>query len=642
MSGEGSTTLNYSALANTAAERTVYIRVSAIYDKETITSVLAATQDPKTFTVTYNANGGSGTTADDDSPYVYGSEVIAIENAFTPPSGKIFNNWNTQADGEGDSYAVGAQITASITGAIVLYAQWVDEPTYTLIENVSQIVPGAHYIIAGGYTGTVKVMASQNTNNRSSEELTVTSKQIINPAASIYRFVLSGYEENWTFYDGNVSSTGYLYAASSSANNLKTEKPLDANGNGKWSITIGDNGACLIEAQGNNTRNKMRLNGSIFACYGESNYNNYGPIYLFILDDDTDIHPYSPSTYGSGTTTINDDITITTDNAITIANGAKVVFKGNVTSATVSNLVVNDGGQLVVSNSGVKATFKKDIAQTTEKVTDNNHWYAISSPMTITNINEVANLVSSSVSGFKYNLFRYNEANVNWEAYNTSAHPDFTTLANGHGYLYRNNIEGGIEFAGTVNVNNVSINLTASRDDAWNGFNLIGNPFGEDITMDNISGKSFTGGYILTNAGAWNSTLQTTIHPCQGFLVQVDDDETITISKPAVAKGSAYNHEYLQFVVANDEYEDVTYALFDKGHGLNKINHRNAEIPMVYIPQNGQDYAIAMMNDNVKSFNLNFKAATMGQSLNLMLLQFFLTLIKSKSSLRRLPSLSRR
>lgn len=95
--------------------------------------------------------------------------------------------------------------------------------------------------------------------------------------------------------------------------------------------------------------------------------------------------------------------------------------------------------------------------------------------------------------------------------------------------------------------------------------------------------------------------------------MQVAAGEKISINKPAVAKNTTYNQEYLQFVVANDDYEDVAYALFDKGYGLNKINHRNADVPMLYIPQNGQDYAIAMMNDNIKVFGLNFKAATMGQ-----------------------------
>ena len=73
------------------------------------------------------------------------------------------------------------------------------------------------------------------------------------------------------------------------------------------------------------------------------------------------------------------------------------------------------------------------------------------------------------------------------------------------------------------------------------------------------------------------------------------------------------NHDNIKFMVANSQYEDVAYAMFDKGNGLNKISHRNAEIPMLYIPQNGEDYAIAMMSDDTQSFDLSFKAMTTGK-----------------------------
>ena len=65
--------------------------------------------------------------------------------------------------------------------------------------------------------------------------------------------------------------------------------------------------------------------------------------------------------------------------------------------------------------------------------------------------------------------------------------------------------------------------------------------------------------------------------------------------------------------MANSNYDDATYAVFDEGDGLPKINHRNADIPMVYINQDAENYAIAMINDDVKSFDLNFKAMKTGQ-----------------------------
>ena len=74
-----------------------------------------------TYTVTYDANGGSGTMTDTNSPYAY--EVVAkvLTNGFTR-SRYTFTGWNTKADGSGKPYAEGDSI--DVTGNIVLYAQW--------------------------------------------------------------------------------------------------------------------------------------------------------------------------------------------------------------------------------------------------------------------------------------------------------------------------------------------------------------------------------------------------------------------------------------------------------------------------------------------------------------------------------------
>ena len=54
----------------------------------------------RTFTLRYDANGGSGTAPDLET---YDEGVIATlnENMFTPPDGYIFKEWNTKADGTG-------------------------------------------------------------------------------------------------------------------------------------------------------------------------------------------------------------------------------------------------------------------------------------------------------------------------------------------------------------------------------------------------------------------------------------------------------------------------------------------------------------------------------------------------------------
>lgn len=70
------------------------------------------------YTITYNANGGSGSMA---SQTVNGTSASVGTSTFTR-TGYNFTGWNTKADGSGTSYSNGQAIT--LTGNITLYAQW--------------------------------------------------------------------------------------------------------------------------------------------------------------------------------------------------------------------------------------------------------------------------------------------------------------------------------------------------------------------------------------------------------------------------------------------------------------------------------------------------------------------------------------
>ena len=71
-------------------------------------------------TITFNANGGSGTVPSAISTYVGVANTIP-SNSLTR-IGYTFNGWNTASDGSGTAYATGSTITP--TGDVTLYAQW--------------------------------------------------------------------------------------------------------------------------------------------------------------------------------------------------------------------------------------------------------------------------------------------------------------------------------------------------------------------------------------------------------------------------------------------------------------------------------------------------------------------------------------
>ena len=175
----------------------------------------------------------------------------------------------------GDDYIYSELIT-------ITQAAYVAPVTYSLATSITS---GKHYIITNG---TDAAMGYDKGNNRYAASVTISEETAsVASDAGVYEFVICGPDAdgNYTIYDENETSGGYLYAASSSSNYLKTKSELD--NNGKWSIVIGaTDGVATIKAKGNYTRNVMRYNSgsSIFSCYAENN--TQADVYLYEKDDE--------------------------------------------------------------------------------------------------------------------------------------------------------------------------------------------------------------------------------------------------------------------------------------------------------------------------------------------------------------------
>ena len=82
-------------------------------------SITLYAQWEKYYTITFDANGGTGSMS--EMTCVYGQNITLTENKFTR-AGYYFRVWNTKSDGTGTSYNNKASITP--TQSITLYAQW--------------------------------------------------------------------------------------------------------------------------------------------------------------------------------------------------------------------------------------------------------------------------------------------------------------------------------------------------------------------------------------------------------------------------------------------------------------------------------------------------------------------------------------
>ena len=99
-------------------------------------------------TITFNANGGSGTVPSAISTYAGVANTIP-SNSLTR-TGYTFNGWNTASDGSGTSYATGSTITP--TASVTLYAQW--KTTY-VAPDIQNLVAFRVANTSGGASPTV-------------------------------------------------------------------------------------------------------------------------------------------------------------------------------------------------------------------------------------------------------------------------------------------------------------------------------------------------------------------------------------------------------------------------------------------------------------------------------------------------------
>ena len=104
------------------------------------------------FHITYNANGGTGST--EASSYVeVGSTAAAAANGFTAPAHTSFGGWATSAANAAAgtvAYAAGANIT--LTADVELFAIWTPEANATITLNNSSTTPPTNLYAGDSYT----------------------------------------------------------------------------------------------------------------------------------------------------------------------------------------------------------------------------------------------------------------------------------------------------------------------------------------------------------------------------------------------------------------------------------------------------------------------------------------------------------
>ena len=199
------------------------------------------------------------------------------------------------------SYVVGANTGEARTAYFKVFALGDEDYVYSNLVTVTQaayvapfqsftctlatsIVSGKHYIITNGST---KAMGYDKGNNRGTADITLTGNVATVSSTDVYEFVIIGpvVDGLYTIYDVTGETGGYLYAASSGSNYLKTQSNI--NDNARWSITFdATEGFASIVATESSNRNVMQYNSSsaLFACYASASQAN---VYLYAKDNES-------------------------------------------------------------------------------------------------------------------------------------------------------------------------------------------------------------------------------------------------------------------------------------------------------------------------------------------------------------------
>ena len=178
---------------------------------------------------------------------------------------------------------------------------------WILVTDANQLTVGSEIVIVGNKVNNA-ISTEQKSNNRAAVAITRNDDGTITINDNVQIITLQSGKSEGTFaFYVTGSDTGYLYAASSSGNQLKTKTTLDDHGS--WTITITDGVASII-ATGSSNRNVMQYNpnnGSpLFACYSSASQT---ALQIYVKSGDSE---YPPHPHEGGTATCEERATCTT------------------------------------------------------------------------------------------------------------------------------------------------------------------------------------------------------------------------------------------------------------------------------------------------------------------------------------------
>ena len=330
------------------------------------------------FTVTYNGNGATGSTTDSNE-YNIGSEVTVLANGFDKPVGKVFKDWNTKADGTGDSYAPNDKFT--ILKNTELFAIWDDEyipvgDTFTKITNVSDLDSVSSFLFVFQSGSTVKTNGGlEGGDYFKAYDAKIIDDELTYDNEKIVPLSLEKEGSDWLIKSGS----SYLTLTANSSNKLAFKEKSKAN---RWSITF-NNGNVKVTSSVEGVNHSIFYNGSGVGRFSNYSSTSMSPVEMWaktghakevhLSTDELDLNVgfkgiiavsecigFEPTTYSWEVTSGSDIVSIT---------------KGQGTSEVEVTALLEGEAEVTVTVDGVKARAVVNVHDYKYDVLDKDNYY---------------------------------------------------------------------------------------------------------------------------------------------------------------------------------------------------------------------------------------------------------------------------
>ena len=289
---------------------------------------------------------------------------------------------------------------------------------------------------------------------------------------------------------------------------------------------------------------------------------------------------------------------------VVIENGGLLTVSGTMSNENAQDLVIEDGGQFRFDAGTANAIVKKVIAGYNDS---DGNWYLIASPVTEATPTAVGMIDQTTPENYDLYIFDQGCENAEWRNYKVEGQA--FNIENQNGYLYAHKDGTTLTFNGELIASASAKPLAYDGNATFKGFNLIGNPYTCNATIDNnrlFYRMNGTGTEIIL--GETNAT----IAPCEGVFVQAQGgSESVSFSK-ATSRGGQQREMLSMTLSQGSNTIDRAIIQFGKGETLDKFMLDQSNT-ILFIPQNDKEFAAVATQATAGEMPVSFKASKNGK-----------------------------